>query len=90
MKCSNKLRRLEPGIYADPLEDSLDENINWESLLRTLRADWKRFVRLRFWDDKSCRHIASREGCSPRTINRNLSAALKQLRSELDEEKEAV
>jgi RNA polymerase sigma factor (sigma-70 family) len=86
----DKVRQSHSMIYGDSGEDSFDENINWESLVDTLRADWKRFVRLRFWDDKSCRHIASREGCSPRTINRNLSAALKQLRCQLDEEKEAV
>jgi RNA polymerase sigma factor (sigma-70 family) len=77
-------------VYGGSGKDPFDDSINWDSLVGTLRADWKRFVRLRFWDDKSCRHIASREGCSPRTINRGLSAALKQLRYELDEEKEAV
>lgn len=84
------LRRAQSGTCGDLGEDSFDESINWESLVGTLRADWKRFVRLRFWDDKSCAHIASREGCSPRTINRGLSAALEQLRCQLNEEREAV
>jgi RNA polymerase sigma factor (sigma-70 family) len=84
------LRASQSGTFDKRDEDSPDESINWECLVDTLRADWKRFVRLRFWDDKSCVHIASREGCSPRTINRGLSAALKQLRNQLDEEKEAV
>jgi RNA polymerase sigma factor (sigma-70 family) len=86
----DRLRQPHSLMYGDPGVDSFDENINWEALVDTLRADWKRFVRLRFWDDKSCAHIASREGCSPRTINRGLSAALKQLQCQLDEEKEAV
>ena len=84
------VRQSHSLIYGNSGVDSLDENINWDSVVETLRADWKRFVRLRFWDDESCRHIASREGCSPRTINRGLSAALKQLRCQLDEEKEAI
>ncbi len=84
------LRTPQSGTFNEWGEDAFDEDVNWESLVDTLRADWKRFVRLRFWDDKSCVHIASREGCSPRTINRGLSAALKQLRCQLDEEKEAV
>lgn len=84
------LRTPQSGSFDEPGEDSLDENINWEWLVDNLRTDWKRFVRLRFWDDKSCAHIASLEECSPRTINRGLSAALKQLRCQLDEEKEAV
>ena len=86
----DRLRQPHSLMYGDPGVDSFDENINWEALVDTLRADWKRFVRLRFWDDKSCAHIASREGCSPRTINRGLNAALKQLQCQLDEEKEAV
>ena len=85
-----KVRHSKAVTYGDPGVGSLDENINLDFLVGTLRADWKRFVRLRFWDDKSCAHIASWEGCSPRTINRGLSAALKQLRCQLDEEKEAV
>ncbi|MEP6775243.1 MAG: sigma factor [Chloroflexota bacterium] len=84
------LRTPQSGIFNESGEEAFDEDLNWESLVGTLRVDWKRFVRRRFWDDESCRHIAYREGCSPRTINRGLSAALKQLRCQLDEEKEAV
>ena len=87
------LDALQPPQFRPPEgsdERALAELLNWEVLVGTLRADWRRFVQLRFWEDRSSRQIASREGCSPRTVNRGLSAALAQIKWQLAEDREAI
>ncbi|HST04496.1 MAG TPA: hypothetical protein VLQ48_07140 [Chloroflexia bacterium] len=74
----------------EPVEHSLAEILRWQVLIGALRADRRRFVRLRFWGDRSSAQIALWEGCSPRTVNRGLNAALAQLKYQLVEERDAV
>jgi DNA-directed RNA polymerase specialized sigma24 family protein len=71
-------------------EQAVITALDCQDLVSTLRADWKRFLLLRFWEDKSSRRIAAQTSCSSRTVERGVSAALAQLRRHLDEDKAAV
>jgi DNA-directed RNA polymerase specialized sigma24 family protein len=80
---------INPHAHDDPAQE-VEHDENWNHLLAQLKDDWKRFVRLRFWEGLSSSQIARSSGCTPRTVNRTLHSALLLIHDSVREDWEAL
>jgi|GEM_PF-5992869 len=74
---------LEDG---DNAHVEVESRVDWAAQTAQLKPSWKRLVALRFAEGMSSGQIAALNGCSRRTVNRELRAAMQLILQKLQED----
>lgn len=74
---------LEDG---DNAHIEVESRVDWATHTAQLKPSWKRLVAMRFAEGMSSGQIAALNGCSRRTVNRELRAAMQQILQKLQED----
>jgi RNA polymerase sigma factor (sigma-70 family) len=78
----------QPRQVGEPADVTILRADTWTQLLSHLPGELARLVHLRYREDRSSRQIAKSEGCSQRTVDRDLQLALASIQELMREEME--